>query len=50
MDFFSLKHGNFLNLIIEIMSSLLMFTALEKIWDKVRSDSWVSNSDVYGAV
>lgn len=40
MDFFSLKHGHFFNLIIEIMRSLLMFTTLEKSWDKVGPDSW----------
>lgn len=50
VDFFSLKHGNFFYLIIEIMRSLFMFTTLEKSWDKVGPDSSEFDSDVYGVI
>lgn len=50
VDFFGLKHGNFFNLIIEIMRSLLRFTTLEKIWDEIGPDSWEFASDVYGVI
>lgn len=40
----------FFYLIIEIMRSLLIFTAFEKRWDKVGPDSWEFDSDVYGVI
>ncbi|NWR88915.1 LRP2 protein, partial [Furnarius figulus] len=40
VDFSRVKDGNFFNLIIEIMTSLLMLTALEKSWEKVGHDFW----------
>lgn len=48
VDFLALNMVIFFYLIIEIMRSLLMFTTLEKSWDKVGPDS--SEFDVYGVI